>query len=219
MRPARGAFDAWIFDLDNTLYPADVAVYRDIGARMTAYIAKALDVEEAEALALQKRHFHAYGASVVGLVRHHGFSAADFLADVHDVSLETVAPAPALAAGIAALPGRRFVFTNGARGYALRVLERLGLSPHIEGVSAIDDRGLLAKPDAAAFRAMFEAFAVDPARAVVFDDHPENARQAEALGATGALVGAREAPPGISFAAPALIDLLEGAPFDCPVRL
>jgi putative hydrolase of the HAD superfamily len=76
-------FSAWVFDLDNTLYPV-ADIYDEIGARMTAYIARALSLNEAEALAVRERYFHQYGATVVGLAEHHGVDAHDFLADVHN---------------------------------------------------------------------------------------------------------------------------------------
>ena len=72
----------WVFDLDNTLYPAR-ALYDEIGERMTSYIMRATGFDEAGALEIRERYFHQYGATVVGLMRHHNIEARDFLLDVH----------------------------------------------------------------------------------------------------------------------------------------
>ncbi|NDC59012.1 MAG: pyrimidine 5'-nucleotidase, partial [Alphaproteobacteria bacterium] len=104
---------AWVFDLDNTLYPASLTVYDAIGHRMTAYIQRLAGLADAaEAEVLRERYFELYGATVVGLSRHHACDPDDFMDDVHDVPLDEVQPDPDLARLLAALPARRFVFTN-----------------------------------------------------------------------------------------------------------
>jgi putative hydrolase of the HAD superfamily len=197
---------SWVFDLDNTLYPATAAVYDLIGVRMTDFIARTLEIEAGEALVLRERYFHMYGATVVGLQRHHGVNAQDFLDEVHDVPLE-VAPDSVLADSIARLPGRKFVFTNGARAYALRVLDRLGLSAHFDDLCAIEDADLAPKPQPAAFYAMQRRFGIDPASTLFIDDHIPNVRAAVALGYHAALIGCTE-PPDDLRTAPDLVTLL-----------
>src|SRR5262245_58146298 len=103
--------DTWVFDLDNTLYPAS-DLYDEIGERMTDYIARKLSVDRAEALSLRERYFHKYGATVVGLARHHGVDPHDFLEDVHIADQSVLTPDPELRALIARLPGRRVIYTN-----------------------------------------------------------------------------------------------------------
>ncbi|MBI3440132.1 MAG: pyrimidine 5'-nucleotidase, partial [Proteobacteria bacterium] len=78
------SIEAWVFDLDNTLYSTPL-LYEAVGGRMTAYIARALGVSDDEARILRERYFDEYGATVVGLSRHHAMDAHDFLAHVHDV--------------------------------------------------------------------------------------------------------------------------------------
>jgi len=192
---------AWVFDLDNTLYPASLTVYDAIGHRMTAYIQRLAGLADAaEAEVLRERYFELYGATVVGLSRHHACDPDDFMDDVHDVPLDEVQPDPDLARLLAALPARRFVFTNGAHAYARRVLERLGIAHLFERVIALDDIDFAPKPDPRAFDPMVAQARIDPARAVMVEDHARNLEPAAALGFTTILVG-----PAAARAAPAYV--------------
>lgn len=197
--------DVWVFDLDNTLYPADHEVFADIGDRMTAYIARTVGVDWDASLALREKYFNTYGATVVGLVKHHDVDASDFLRDVHDVSLDAVEPDPELAALIARLSGRRIVFTNGGRDYAHRILAQLGVDNAFDSVFALEDAGLVPKPERAAFERLIAACDFDPRRAVMFEDHLRNLQPAAELGFATVLVGAATAPaPYVHHAAPRL---------------
>jgi putative hydrolase of the HAD superfamily len=179
----------WVFDLDNTLYPAPT-LYDAIGARMTGYIACKVGVDESEALELREKYFHQYGATMVGLVRHHGIDAHDFLAHVHDVDCSVLAPDPDLGALIAALPGRKFVFTNGGGGHGQRVLARLGFTDLFACVFDIEAAGLAPKPEPEAYERLIRACAIDPARAMLIEDSERNLPPAHELGFQTALVGA-----------------------------
>jgi putative hydrolase of the HAD superfamily len=179
----------WVFDLDNTLYAAETALYDDLGARMTAYVARAANLSHDAAFELQERYFHQYGATVVGLVAHHGVDADDFLTYVHDVDLAAVAPDPELTLLIEALPGRKFVFTNGGGGHAERVVARLGLAHCFDGLFDIADARLEPKPQPGAYARLIEKFALDPACTLLIEDTLRNLEPAAALGFTTALVG------------------------------
>jgi putative hydrolase of the HAD superfamily len=182
------ARSVWVFDLDNTLYPAR-DLYDEIGERMTAYIARALGVAPDEALRLREHYFHQYGATIVGLVRHHGVDATDFLADVHEADHSVLVVDEELRARIQQLPGRRIVFTNGGGGHAERVLERLGLAHCFDAVFDIESAGLAPKPQQESYTRLIEAHGIDPRRAVLFEDTLRNLEPAHALGFTTVLVG------------------------------
>jgi putative hydrolase of the HAD superfamily len=184
MRPIR----AWVFDLDNTLYPV-ADIYDEIGARMTAYIARTLALPDSEAFALRERYFHQYGATVVGLAEHHGVDAHDFLADVHNADYSVLSPDPDLAAQIAALPGRRIVFTNGGGGHAERALARLGFADLFETIVDIETCGLAPKPQREAYERLVAHCALDPLETLLVEDTLRNLEPAHALGFTTALVG------------------------------
>jgi putative hydrolase of the HAD superfamily len=185
--------ESWVFDLDNTLYPAASTIYDAVEARMNAFIARALGLDLAGAIELRERYFHQYGATVVGLARHHGIDAHAFLDDVHDVSFDALAPDAELNALIAALPGRKFVFTNGGGAYARAVLKRLGLAPSMDAICDIESAGLAPKPQPEAYARLVARCALDPARAVLIEDTPRNLAPAHALEFRTVLVG--PAPP------------------------
>ncbi|MBC7158087.1 MAG: pyrimidine 5'-nucleotidase, partial [Rhodobacteraceae bacterium] len=125
---------AWVFDLDNTLYPPAARLFDQIEVRMTAFVMASLGVGKAEADRLRKDYWARYGTTLAGLMREHGVDPGPYLHEVHDISLDHLRPDPALAAGIAALPGRRIVYTNGSRPYAERVLAARGLGAVFDAV-------------------------------------------------------------------------------------
>lgn len=176
--------DTWIFDLDNTLYPASARLFSQIDARMGAYIQDLLGVDPAEAHRVQKALFHSHGMTLPGLMAHHGVDPHDFLAKVHDVDIDVVAPHPELAALIGRLPGRKLVFTNADAPYAERVLARLGLSASFDALHDIHALGYVPKPQAAAYAQLCAQHRIDPTRALFVEDMARNLPPAKALGMT-----------------------------------
>lgn len=221
MLPALSHVDCWIFDLDNTLYPAKADLFALIDVKMGEFIQGLLGCDPAEARAVQKRYFLEHGTTLSGLMRHHGIAPGEFLDYVHDISMDRLEVDPALNAAIAALPGRRLIFTNGDAAYAGRVLEKLGLSDAFERIHDIHACQYVPKPDPSGYAALCSAYAVDPARAVFFEDMARNLRPAKAIGMTtvwvdnGSESGAHEHHPDfIDFETdhltPFLADILGG---------
>lgn len=211
MTPFAGR-DVFVFDLDNTLYPADHAIFGAIGDRMTAYVQRITGLPADEALALQNRYYNLYGATVVGMQRHHGVDPAAFMADVHDVSFDGVAPDPGLAALIGALPGRRIVFTNGARTYAREIIAHLGFGDVFERIVSLEDVDWIPKPEPEAFTRMAALCGIAPTRAVMFEDHALNLAAAKGLGFMTVLVGATAvASATVDHATPSLHAFLRSA--------
>src|SRR5260221_5501001 len=120
--------DSWVFDLDNTLYPADTGLFAQIDARMRAFVADRLGVDLDEARTIQKSYYREHGTTLNGLMRMTAVDPEAYLAFVHDIDLSLLLPDPRLKSAVTRLPGRRYVFTNGCRHHAARVLDRLSLS-------------------------------------------------------------------------------------------
>jgi putative hydrolase of the HAD superfamily len=179
---------AWVFDLDNTLYPAECDLFAQIDRAMTAYVSHLLGLEREEALAVQKRYYLEHGTTLAGLIAQHAADPHAFLEAVHDIDYSPIAPDPELRGLLLGLPGRRFVFTNGSRKHAARVVERLGLEGVFDGLFAIEDAELAPKPMPEAFDRLCIRYAIDPAEAVFFDDLVRNIAAAKALGFTTVLV-------------------------------
>src|SRR5260370_26188874 len=131
--------ETWSFDLDNTLYPASCNLFDEAEARMAAFIVEELKIELdiAAAHALRRRFFLDHGPTLRGLMLEHGIAPRRFLDYVHDIDLSPVPPDPALAAAIAALPGRKFVFTNATEDSARRILPPIAIPHHFPDIHAI----------------------------------------------------------------------------------
>lgn len=183
-RPDFRHVEAWIFDLDNTLYPAATGIFAQIDARMTDYVQKLLGVEADEARRIQKAYYRDHGTTLNGLMIRHGVDPEDFLAHVHAIDLSAIVADAALVRAIAALPGRHFVFTNGCRNHAARVLERAGLARAMDAVWDIRTIAFRPKPATAAYEAVIAEAGIAPDRAAMFEDIARNLVPAHKLGMT-----------------------------------
>ncbi|MDQ4087376.1 MAG: pyrimidine 5'-nucleotidase [Pseudomonadota bacterium] len=184
MIPALAHIESWIFDLDNSLYPASSNLFGLIDIRMGEFIQQLLNCDPEEARRVQKQHFHAHGTTLAGLMRDHGVDPHEFLDFVHDIDLARLAADPALVSALDRLPGRKFVFTNGDEAYARRVLDRLGLANAFDGMHDIHAMNYVPKPDPAAYRTMCERLDIDPKRALFVEDMARNLAPAKVLGMT-----------------------------------
>jgi len=174
----------WIFDLDNTLYPASANLFARIDARMTAFIGELLDVDAVEARRVQKAYFLGHGTTLAGLMADHGVDPHVFLSYVHDIEMDVLEHDAPLAAALARLPGRKLVFTNGDAPYAVKVLDRLGLGGSFECIHDIHAMDLRPKPQASAYAGLCSALAVDPTTALFVEDMARNLKPAKAIGMT-----------------------------------
>lgn len=172
----------WVFDLDNTLYAPEARLFDQIEVRMTAFVMQALGVTRPEADHLRQHYWKLYGTTLAGLMHEHALDPADYLVDVHDISLDHLTPDPDLRSGIAALPGQKIVYTNGSAPYAERVLAARGLSGLFDGVYGVEDAGFRPKPDRAAFETVFARAGIAPGRAAMFEDDPRNLQAPHAMG-------------------------------------
>ncbi len=181
--------DTWLFDLDNTLYPAESGFMAAMADRMTGYVQKVTGLPRDEAFRLQKSYLAEHGLTLKGMMLHHGVDPAEFHAIFHDLSLETLAHDPELLAALERLPGRRLVFTNADDVHAERVLARLGLAHLFDDVFHIGSCGYEPKPSPQAFARLGAAHAIDPAVTAFFEDSARNLAPAADLGMTTILVG------------------------------
>jgi putative hydrolase of the HAD superfamily len=190
MRPAAEGSrrTVWLFDLDNTLHDASHASFGPTSRAMSEYIAEHLGLSVDEASALRQRYWNHYGATLLGVVRHHRVEAAHFLAQTHllpglEQRLRTCAHDRA---ALARLPGRKLILTNAPRAYALRVLTQLGLLRLFDAVLSIEDMTMFGqlrpKPDARMFRHVLARLRVPASRCVLVEDTLEHQKAAHGLG-------------------------------------
>ncbi len=178
----------WIFDLDNTLYPAECNLFAQVDQRMGEFIARYLGVPFQQARHLQKTYYRQFGTTLSGLMRVHNMDPQAFLDYVHDIDLSVLPEAPRLATAIERLPGRRLIFTNGSRRHAENVAGKLGVLHLFEDICDIAACEFVPKPEAAAFDRMVRRHGVDPREAAMFEDMPHNLQVPHALGMSTVLV-------------------------------
>ena len=189
--PAQRDFErtsVWIFDLDNTLYPAACNLFAEVDVRMTEFIANKLGVPMAHARHLQKSYYKQFGTTLSGLMRVHKFDPQPFLDYVHNIDLSVIDEAPKLAAAIESLQGRKLIYTNGSHRHAERVADKLGVLHLFDDICDIAACEFVAKPGPAAFDRMMRRHNVAPIKAAMFEDMPHNLETPHTLGMTTVLV-------------------------------
>ena len=178
----------WIFDLDNTLYPASCRLFDQIDKRMTQYVAEFLDVGRDEAYALQKRYFRDFGTTMNGMMVHHQMDPEAYLHFVHEIDYSSVQPSSDLALALKNLEGRKLVFTNGSEKHARRVMQRLGIFELFELVHDIKASNYVPKPSPEPYAALLGRADIDPLKSAMFEDIARNLVVPYELGMTTVLV-------------------------------
>lgn len=201
---------AWVFDLDNTLYPPSARLFDQIETRMTTYVMQVAGVDALRADQLRRAYWHEHGTTLAGLMHEHDIEPEPYLEEVHDISLDALTPDATLRKGIDRLPGRRIVYTNGSAPYARRVIGALGLGGLFDAVYGVEDAGFRPKPHPEAFAAIFEQDGLDCAGATMFEDDPRNLAVPHALGMHTVHVSETAQPaPHIRFHTSSLPDFLK----------
>ncbi len=183
-RRALAEAQVWLFDLDNTLYPADSCLFDQIHIRMSSFIVEHLGVDEERALQIRREYFLEHGTTLAGLMANHGTDPRAYLDYVHDIDFSPVLPNPALDAALSRLPGRKLIFTTANTNHTGKVLERLGVGHHFEAVFDIADADYKPKPHKTPYERIVAEYAVPPHAAVMLDDMTRNLAPAAAMGMT-----------------------------------
>lgn len=174
----------WIFDLDNTLHDAAPQVFPHLNRSMTAYLAHHLDLDTEQASRLRRHYWKRYGATLLGLMRHHGTDPHPFLRVTHEFPdlARMVRREPGLRAALCRLPGRKVVFSNSPARYAREVLGILHIADLFDGVFSIEHTGFRPKPDPAGFLRLMRRHGLHPRSCVMVEDSLPNLRTARRLG-------------------------------------
>lgn len=180
----------WLFDLDNTLHNASAHIFPHINRSMTNYLVQHLALEHEQADALRQHYWKRYGATMLGLVRHHGTDPDHFLAQTHNFErLDSLMVFDrALNHLLRHLPGRKIVFSNGPRRYAQAVLNAMGIHRHFDDVFGIEQMRYHPKPGIQAYRALLRDHRLIAQRCILVEDSIENLRTAKRLGMKTVLV-------------------------------
>jgi putative hydrolase of the HAD superfamily len=178
----------WLFDLDNTLHDASHAAFGEMHLAIGDYVAEHVGITGEEAQRLREKYWLRYGATLLGLVRHHDVRAAHFLAETHRMPglEERLRTSAHDRAALARLPGKKVILTNAPRAYAMRVLDTLGLTRFFAAVITIEDMtmfgSLRPKPDARMLRRVAARMKVAPGQCVLIEDTLVHLKAARSIG-------------------------------------
>ena len=200
----------WLFDLDNTLHDANPHIFPHINRAMTDYLVRHLDLTEPEANGLRVRYWLSYGATLTGLMRHHGTDPHHFLWHTHqfpDLRRMVVFDRP-LRAMLTRLPGDKIVFSNAPRHYTEAVLDLLGIGRLFRSVWSIERLRFVPKPKPEGFHRLLRAEGLHPARCIMVEDSPANLRTAKRLGMRTVLVSSNpRRPAGVDLRIESVLQL------------
>ena len=188
---AKSGFDhvnTWVFDLDNTLYPRRSNLFSQIDVKMTSYVAQLLGLPRDAARKVQKQYYLEHGTTLKGLMLEHRVDYRDFLDKVHDIDYSWLDPDPALGKAIEALPGRKYIFTNGDRGHAERAAGQLGILDRFDDIFDIVAAELTPKPARETYDRFLAAHSVEGSKAAMFEDLSRNLIEAKAVGMSTVLI-------------------------------
>ncbi|MDD2700216.1 MAG: pyrimidine 5'-nucleotidase [Sideroxydans sp.] len=174
----------WVFDLDNTLHDATPHIFPHINRSMTAYLQEHLKLNVQDANALRIDYWQRYGATLSGLMKHHGTDPDHFLWHTHQFPKlpEMVLREPRLRWALKRLPGRKLVFSNAPDHYARAVLKLMRVDDLFDDVFAIEQAHYRPKPESTGFRRLLRKHGLQAAQCVMVEDSPENLKTAKRLG-------------------------------------
>ena len=174
----------WVFDLDDTLHDASSHIFPVMNKAMTQYIMETLDVEEQHAFELRKHYWRIYGATLKGLMRHHGVDPYHFLCKTHDeMDLENmVTEIKQLRHCINSLKGRKVIFTNAPMNYAIRVLDTLGITDLFTLVFSVESTQFHPKPSVRGFKKLLRSIKAEAKDCIMLEDNLPALMTAKRLG-------------------------------------
>ena len=174
----------YIFDLDDTLHNASAHIFPAMNCAMTQYIMDELTLDEATAHELRKHYWRIYGATLKGLMRHHGVDAYHFLEKTHSqMDLPNmVITVKRLKSLIKSLPGRKCVFTNAPRAYAIRVLQIMDIEDCFELIFSVESTKFHAKPSVRGFQLLLKTLKANPKNCIMLEDNLPALMTAKLLG-------------------------------------
>ena len=198
----------WVFDLDNTLYPPEAALFDQIEVKMTSYVMRELKVDHARANYLRDHYWQKYGTTLSGMMAEHDVDPLPYLTEVHDISLDHMQQDLILRGHIQNLPGRKIVYTNGSEFHANRVLESRGLGGVFDAIYGIEHSDFKPKPGRDAYDVIVARDNIETTQAAMFEDDPRNLEIPHDMGMRTVLIGPPDARPYIHHQTEDLTDFL-----------
>lgn len=186
-------YSAYLFDLDETIYPKECNLLKEVSSRIGKYIEHFLKINSSKADEIRIRYRDAYGSSLVGLMLHHGVNHNDYAKFVYDIDYDNyISYNPLLYDMIKSIKARKIIYTNASRIHAEQVLNHLGINALFERIISAEDVYFYTKPQLQSYREMLRITDIDVKNSIFFDDQIKNLESAKKFGITTALVGGKD---------------------------
>jgi putative hydrolase of the HAD superfamily len=181
--------NAVLFDLDNTLYRPEHDLFSLIDVRINRFMLDIAEIPADEVDSLRRRYWQTYGATLQGLIRHHDIDPESYLDYVHDVDVTSrIKPDPDLRHNLARLQIPCYIFTNGSRQHAERVVHALGIAEQFAGIFDIRIAAYQPKPNPEPYHGVLKELGVEACECIMIEDSSANLDQAKDLGMKTILV-------------------------------
>ena len=164
----------WVFDLDNTLYPASSNLFSKIDVRMKKFIVNKLEISPEEAYAIQKKYYFKYGTTLAGLMKNHNINPKEFLDYVHKIDVSSLRENVKLQQILKSLPGNKYIYTNGSEKHAINVMKSIGVNNYITNIFDIKNANYIPKPSIISLKSFMKKFHIKAKEAIFFEDIPKN---------------------------------------------
>ena len=185
-------YDQWIFDLDNTIYDFNLGLFTKVSSRMTEYIKDFFDLNEVDALTLQRNMYKKYGLTLRGLMIEKKIDPEPFLEFVHDVDFSELDEDITLKTLLGKIKGKKSIYTNATFKHAKNILKSMGIFEEFEIIFDIKDAEYIPKPEELPYKKVVNKFKIIPHNAVMIDDITGNLVTAKKLGFGTILVSKKE---------------------------
>ena len=178
-------YDHWIFDLDNTIYDFNLGLFRRVSSRMTVYIKDFFDLNEIDALTLQRNMYKKYGLTLRGLMIEKKIDPEPFLEFVHDVDFSELTEDIVLKKLLSKIKGKKSIYTNASFKHAKNILKSMGIFEEFEMIFDIKDANYVAKPESDSYLMMKQKLGLNDmniSKSIFFEDTAKNLKPASELG-------------------------------------
>jgi putative hydrolase of the HAD superfamily len=207
-RKVKGNIQYWLFDLDNTLYPAASGLFDAIDHRINRYLQEFFGIHRSRADDVRRDYFHRYGLTLLGLMEERGADPDHYLEYVHRVPVaDYLSPNSRLQALLSAIPVPKVIFTNGSRRHSMAVMEALGVSGAFDEIFDIASCGYVPKPDIRSYRTVLGRLGIEGREALMAEDLERNLSPAKSLGMVTVLVGGSSGSPSADYSVASIEEL------------
>ena len=179
------SYNHWIFDLDNTIYDFNLGLFRRVSSRMTEYIKEFFDLNEVDALTLQRDMYKKYGLTLRGLMIEKKINPEPFLEFVHDVDFSELNEDFTLKTLLRKIKGKKSIYTNATFKHAQNILQSMGIFQEFEIIFDIKDANYIAKPDPNSYHIIKKKLGLNNkniSKSIFFEDTAKNLKPASELG-------------------------------------